>query len=336
MQVLWGYQDPVLEMVKSLISMLEGMGFVLPPLPSAMMGPVALQLNGTAGMLDTGNLTMLTGKQNVQDAQKIVKWKGEDTSPYWLTKYGNMINGTDGSRAPPSLSSSGKLYMFVPQLCRSLYLQYSHDTEIEGIKAYAFSTTKDVFANATANPDNAAFCSGTRQKPECWDTGLLPMSTCRDGAPIFMSAPHFWEAVPDLVDSIEGMHPNETLHRTFMNIEPMTGIVLGASKRLQINVMTLNAFASKTKYFKRKHTFLPVVYVEEGGAITPELAGRLKHEIFNRKELLSTARYICVVVGLIMVLCALALSVNYFVRVKKVEESVGEPTVIYNEKATIS
>lgn len=91
-----------------------------------------------------------------------------------------------------------------------------------------------------------------------------------------MSSPHFYQGDPKFVEAIDGMHPNETLHSTHMDIEPVravifdvfdfihgfsspvidkqifdeimsfqsTGIPVEAHKRLQANVMVEKSFLS--------------------------------------------------------------------------------------------
>ena len=81
-------------------------------------------------MLDAGNFTTLTGRTDINDIQKVVRWRGLTTAPYWRTPYGCMLNGTDGSRAPPFTRREDRVYMFVPQLCRSLYVTYQQDVTV--------------------------------------------------------------------------------------------------------------------------------------------------------------------------------------------------------------
>jgi hypothetical protein len=63
---------------------------------------------------------------------------------------------------------------------------------------------------------------------------MMEVSGCYGGAPVVMSAPHFYNGHEELVDAIEGMNPNKDLHDTIMMIEPTTGIVLSANKRIQV------------------------------------------------------------------------------------------------------
>ena len=42
------------------------------------------------------------------------------------------------------------------------------------------------------------------------------------GAPIFLSAPHFYQADQKFVSDIEGMHPTKEYHETFVDINPVS------------------------------------------------------------------------------------------------------------------
>lgn len=46
------------------------------------------------------------------------------------------------------------------------------------------------------------------------------------GAPIFLSAPHFYQAEQKFIEDIEGMHPTKEYHETFVDINPVSTAVL--------------------------------------------------------------------------------------------------------------
>ena len=41
--------------------------------------------------------------------------------------------------------------------------------------------------------------------------------------PIFASKPHFLDGDPGYVANVTGLHPNRSLHDSFLNVEPLTG-----------------------------------------------------------------------------------------------------------------
>lgn len=63
---------------------------------------------------------------------------------------------------------------------RALFFKYEKDRTVKDISLYRFSTTPELFANHSVNPDNGAFCN----KEKCWGSGLLSVGQCQDGGRI--------------------------------------------------------------------------------------------------------------------------------------------------------
>jgi lysosome membrane protein 2 len=56
------------------------------------------------------------------------------------------------------------------------------------------------------------------------------------GAPIAISAPHFYQASPMFTNRVNGTFADKDEHETTIYIEPWTGAVLKGAKRIQVNV----------------------------------------------------------------------------------------------------
>lgn len=83
------------------------------------------------------------------------------------------------------------------------------------------------FSAPSREPDNACFCTkGNLEHPLCKTDGILDISTCKKGAPIVISAPHFYKGSPELHNVVKGLKPNKDLHETFLAIEPVSNINL--------------------------------------------------------------------------------------------------------------
>ena len=89
---------------------------------------------------------------------------------------------------------------------------------IAGIDADLFELTENAYGDAKNNPDN-----------QCFDTseyasikGLQNISPCQYGAPVFISNPHFYQADPELLNSVEGLTPNKSTHETYFKIQPVS------------------------------------------------------------------------------------------------------------------
>lgn len=51
--------------------------------------------------------------------------------------------------------------------------------------------------------------------------GVLNISACQSGAPVFVSQPHFLNG-DFYKDTVIGMSPNESIHNTFIDVEPVS------------------------------------------------------------------------------------------------------------------
>ena len=143
------------------------------------------------------------------------------------------------------------VWLFNDQLCRSIWLSFKQEVNIQGIKTYQFSPSPDVFS--MSNPNNYCYCPTVRDcaiavpENDTWDMsecnecidGLLSLQGCQGwclcyqsmlnpfspGAPVIMSTPHFLDADPALALAIDGIDPDPVKHITYLNLEPMTGTV---------------------------------------------------------------------------------------------------------------
>lgn len=298
-KLIWGYSNGFLGRLKTIEDALSIFHLDLPPLDPW----VALSYNGTIGALHDGNMTLYNGKEDINEVQRIFKWRGIDKAPYWRTEYGEMLNGTDGSRFHPDLKRTDKIYVFTAEICRSLYLEYDKDDSVFDIDLYRYTTTDLLFANHTINPDNYAFCGPDK----CWGTGILPLGQCQEGGPpVFMSAPHFYQGDPSLYDAIDGLHPEKEKHATFVSVEPVTGLAMSAHKRLQINVLAQpSEWFDVMKPLKEEYNFLPVLWVNEGATIDRPNADKYKSEVVQPKIVLKWVSIGLMILGGLVLIAAL-------------------------------
>lgn len=65
------------------------------------------------------------------------------------------------------------------------------------------------------------YCNG-----ECTPTGLINVTSCRYGAPVFISLPHFYKTDPSLLSQVQGLDPNEMDHSFSITLEPVSDYCL--------------------------------------------------------------------------------------------------------------
>ncbi|XP_033503006.2 lysosome membrane protein 2c [Epinephelus lanceolatus] len=278
-ELLWGYED----------ALLKALSVMKPDLDDVF----GLFYKSNAS--NDGEYVFFTGQQNYKDFARVDTWKGESTLNWWTSDECNMINGTNGASFHPVVTKNETLYMFSSDLCRSLYAQYEEDVQVKGIPGYRFSPPSQVFANQTVNPANAGFCVPAGN---CLGSGVLNVSLCKQGAPIIMSSPHFYQADEKFVQDIFGMEPKKEQHQTAIDINPLTGIILQAAKRLQVNV-----YVEKIPTFSQtgnvRTVVFPVVYLNESVVIDDASATKL-HMIMVEQNVVVNIPFMLIGLGIIL------------------------------------
>ncbi|KAJ8286655.1 hypothetical protein GJAV_G00041630 [Gymnothorax javanicus] len=255
-EILWGFKDPLLTSLHKLKPEVdEYFGYMYKKNAS-----------------NDGEFVLHTGQENYMDFAKIHTWRNSNETSWWTTQESNMINGTDGGSFHPLLSKDEKLYIFSPDLCRSIHMKFVKDVQIKGIPAYRFAPPRDVLASKEENPSNAGFCVPA---DECLGTGVLKVSVCRKGAPVVVSFPHFYHGDEKYINAIGGLSPNQEDHETFLDINPTLGIPIRASKRAQINILLERVPGFPiTKNLNK--TVFPVLFINESVVINDESAAKMK------------------------------------------------------------
>ncbi|XP_075058842.1 lysosome membrane protein 2 [Mixophyes fleayi] len=301
-ELLWGYKDPLLSMVHVLMTNV-----------SDTFG-LFYKMNTTSD----GTYVFLTGSENYMDFTKIVKWSEKRNLTWWTSNACNMINGTDGTTFHPLINKDDIIYMFSSDLCRSLYAVYETSKSVKNIAVFRFVPPAKVFANVTVNPDNAGFCV---PQGNCLPSGLLNVSRCKEGAPIIMSSPHFYQADESVINSIIGINPNKQDHETFLDINPLTGVLVQAAKRMQVNV-----YVRKIDDFEITHNiqtlFFPVMHLNESVLIDNKSAEDLR-SILNKSRLVANIPFIIMALGIIFGIVFLIL---VYCQSSKREEGTEEET----------
>ncbi|XP_036384450.1 lysosome membrane protein 2c [Megalops cyprinoides] len=255
-ELLWGYED---ELLKALAKFVPDLDYHF---------GLFYKMNAS----NDGEYVFFTGQQNYKDFARVFEWQGQRSLSWWSTDECNMINGTNAAAFHPIITKGETLYMFSSDLCRSLYARYEKDILVRGIPAYRFVPPSEVFANLSVNPANAGFCVPAGN---CLGSGLLNVSVCKQDAPIIMSSPHFYQADEKYVEDIIGMKPRKESHETVLDINPLTGILMRAAKRLQVNV-----FVEKIPIFSQtgnvKTLVFPVMYLNESVVVDEDSAKKLQ------------------------------------------------------------
>jgi scavenger receptor class B, member 1 len=163
----------------------------------------------------TGDFNMDTGADCVGKVGQLRKWNYESESKFFPGQCSKMI-GSAGEFFPPGMTKEKIVSVFSPEMCRSVPLEFEEERDVHGVKVYKFSGGDRTVDNGTLYPENECFCSG-----ECVPSGLFNVSSCRLGAPVFMSFPHFYKADPFYHSQVDGMKPDKEKHQFSMSFEPV-------------------------------------------------------------------------------------------------------------------
>ncbi|XP_071383176.1 platelet glycoprotein 4 [Centroberyx affinis] len=270
-ELLWGYPDPILK---------GSVGLFVP-------------YNGTFD----GFYNVYTGKDDISKVGIIDRWQGKRSVDFWNNTYCNMINGTDASFFPPFLNEKKPLYFFVSDICRSVSATFEGRADLKGIEVYRYTLPRSTLASPKENPDNQCFCTDPVVSRDCAMAGVLPVSSCRDGAPVYISLPHFLHGSSYLIEDVLGLSPSEEHHVTYLDVEPTTGFTLGFAKRLQVNMMYGPSDVITVLKQVKNYTIFPVAWLNETAVLDEATADMFKKELIGRIELLETVQHTLIGVG---------------------------------------
>nr|AGF87120.1 sensory neuron membrane protein 2 [Agrotis ipsilon] len=253
---------------------------------------------------ESGPYEMIRGRDNVYELGNIVTYKGQQVMSMWGDKYCGQINGSDSSIFPPIKESNvpKKLYTFEPDICRSLYIDLVGKTEMFNISSYYYEISESALAAKSANHDNKCFCkkNWSANHDGCLLMGLLNLMPCQ-GAPAIASLPHFYLASEELLDFFQsGIMPDKEKHKSYVYIDPTTGVVLSGYKRLQFNI-ELRKIDNVPQLSTVPTGLFPMLWLEEGATIPPSIQQELldSHKLLGYVEV---ARWFLLTVAIIAVI----------------------------------
>ncbi|XP_075885843.1 scavenger receptor class B member 1 isoform X1 [Nelusetta ayraudi] len=281
-ELMWGYESKLVKFLKK----------YLPDLPLSEKFGLFSEFNNS----NTGLFTIGTGKDNIRNVHKVHSWNGLTALPYWRTPQCNMINGTAGQMWPPFMTQESTLPFYSPDACRSLELVYERDGDMQGLPLYRFVAPKTMFANGIDYLPNEGFCP-------CRQSGLLNVSSCRFGAPMFISQPHFFNGDPKLLDYVNGLNPNKDEHGLFIDIHPLTGVPLNVTIRLQLN-LHMKKVTGFTQTGNIAEVVTPMIWFGESGYIDGPILQTFRTNLVVLPLVMEYMQYGFIALGLATILIA--------------------------------
>ena len=146
----------------------------------------------------------------------------------------------------------------------------------------------------------------------CYLDGLMDLSLCQRGAPVAVSSPHFYNSDPMLAMAA-GLEPNKEKHETYLDIEPMTGAVMRAASRAQLNAFVEEAALNVVDQRLIGHMtpmVAPLIWFEEAAQIDEKSSNDFKNQLLNLVQKAKRTFYTSIIIGVIIV-CAVGLQFWY-------------------------
>ncbi|XP_051539823.1 scavenger receptor class B member 1-like isoform X1 [Myxocyprinus asiaticus] len=315
-ELMWGYES---KLVDFLNKYLPGM------LPSSGKFGLFAEFNNS----NSGQFTVFTGQDDIRKVHMVDYWNGLKNLSYWNSDQCNMINGTAGQMWPPFMTTESTLPFYSPDACRSMELVYQRSGVSRGIPVYRYVAPKTLFANGKDYPPNEGFCP-------CRQSGLLNVSTCRHNSPVFISHPHFYNADPVLLDTVNGLSPNEEEHGLFIDVHPETGVPINVSIRLQLNLLMKNV-SGISETGKITEVVMPMIWFEESGYIDGPVLNTFRTNLVVLPMVMEYMQYIFIGLGLATILGAVVLFLS-----DKIKSKMGgqcctdvDPVSSTSEKASL-
>ncbi|CAJ0583670.1 unnamed protein product, partial [Mesorhabditis spiculigera] len=224
--------------------------------------------------------------------------------------HARTIRGNTGDFFPSFLKTTDVVPIYVDSICRSIDMTYQKKCTYEGIDCYRFELPATEFNWGPR--ENCGFCFPLQYDfydknagDACYPDGIMDLSGCQDGAPIAISKPHFYQAsdiVRNFVPRLRSKASEDD--NIIMDVEPQTGTILMAHKRMQINVMA-NQFPNISTMSVFMPGAYPIYWLNESFYADQGTVHDIKSDLINQVKLYKIICYSVVGLGGLLMLLSL-------------------------------
>ncbi|XP_033223923.1 scavenger receptor class B member 1-like [Belonocnema kinseyi] len=245
--------------------------------------------------------TVYTGETDMKLTGLIEKYNGDVNLPQWTGKCANVNKASDGAKFPSYIEPNDTLLFFRKSLCRSAKMVRVGEKVVRGLHTYHYKFMDNILDNGVHNPENKCFC----RKGRCLPEGFVDVTDCYYGFPIALSYPHFLQADPTILETMEGLQPDLEKHESYFYIQPKSGSPAELAFRFQIN-MALQDISSISHVDGFSDIILPLLWFEIGMYELPESLNNRFRLYLNILPLVQDiAIYSLFVGGAIFLLCSI-------------------------------
>lgn len=252
--------------------------------------------NGTIG----AEMEVYTGQLGMDNYQHLLKYRKKEMLDYWKEDRCNRLNGTDGSQFARPIQKSKPLFLFTSELCRSIYAVFEKDVKLGPLTLHRFVLPR---ALLDFSEENKCYCTSDFS---C-KAGMIDVSPCRDGKPVIISTPHFYQGDHDALLAVEGLNPIKEEHETFIDVEPNTGVSMRVAKRIQIN-MPLRRYGEFPSLLNVRELVMPILWVNESVEVPMDRVLKLHTTLTLPVKIVTYGSMALLVVGILLVVVAFFLT----------------------------
>ncbi|OAD59694.1 Sensory neuron membrane protein 2 [Eufriesea mexicana] len=178
-----------------------------------------------------GPFSVNRGLKDITRLGDITSYKGKRVQTLWSSDSCNTVRGTDTITWAPLVEPLPFVSTFVPELCRTVEADYEDEVSIHGLTGSRFVMKERTWLKN----ETECYCVEVNHVPQCLPQGLIDVTECQ-GVPVILSEPHFLHGDPQLLTYAQGLSPDESVHGTYIVIEPYTGTPLSGEKKTQLNL----------------------------------------------------------------------------------------------------
>lgn len=277
-----GYTDPILTL-GSMFNM-DSSGF----------GSVGFMVNKNASDFFSGKYTVHTGVDDISQLGKIKKHNDKTVFPHAQGEC-RKLKGSPGEFYPPGRDLKEIVYLFTPEMCRSLPYEYHENKAVHGIQGTKYILGTRAIDNGTLHPENK--CYFQRDFP----SGVWNNTDCSFGQPMYVSYPHFYLADPSYTEAVDGLSPQKELHESSMTLDNKLSITLETTARMQMNVL-LEEYGYIGLFKKVPKILMPLFFVEQKFRMNEEQAS----ELYFGLLIFEASKYfggVLILLGVLFIIC---------------------------------
>jgi hypothetical protein len=256
--------------------------------------------------------TYHTGNGDLSQVEQIVKYRGnaevvnDAGEPLWGEKV--VVSGGSVSQYEPSFGTddfANHFQVWLSDARRPVDLEFRQILEVRGISVRQYRITDDVFPRYPSD--------------EFAPLGLLDQSNRVGGMPFLLGRPHYLyvpltnQGVPaservEYVGSVKGASVGQ--HDTHLTVEPITGAVVWAEKRVAAYMHAENLpeiGISGTTFLPENGVYWPLYYIDENNVITHELASDFDFIVYGFVKVKRWASSVLAILGAFITLFGVSL-----------------------------